>query len=354
MRRKRVVALAGAAIAMLVVITVYFRVFHWQERSAETWIRGPLVVTANTVLHGELEYGRIFEWTLDRFELMRTIQLPEDGTLNWAPTRAHAVAGGVIVASTHRALYGIDHATGEVKWAHSVSPKQVVVEGAVYYVSHNGSVGAIRPVDGQELWHASAMGAIAGTLSGETLVVIGPNSISALRAENGKLLWSLDYDGVAGDYGPFIAATEGVVAVIYQDPTGAAVGRGLDANTGEIRWSKGLPFPFPYVLSLRGEAGVVFATLRRGAIVALHGHSGEQVWSRQLTFAPADVRSSPYISPDRILLISGYSLVELDRANGELRQRMRLPGGRVAGEIVLCRDGHYVYFNERELYRKSR
>jgi len=354
MRRKHVVAMAVVAIVVLVVITVYFRVFHWQQRSAEAWIRGPLVVTANTVLHGELEGGRVFEWSLDRFGLLRTIQLPEDSVFNWAQTRVHAVERGVIVVSTHRALYGIDHATGDVKWTHHVSPREVLVGEAVYYVSHNGSVGAIHPEDGQQLWLASAIGAVAGTLSGEALVVIGPNSISALRAQTGEVLWSLDYDGMAGDYGPFITATESGVAVIYQDATGAAVGTGLNANAGEVMWSKAQPFPFPYVHSLMGEAGVAFAILRRGAVVALNVHSGEQIWSRQLSFAPADVRSSPFITPDRILLISGYSLAELNRASGELKQRIRLPGGRGIGEIVLCRDGHYVYFNERRLYRKRR
>ena len=164
----------------------------------------------------------------------------------------------------------------------------------------------------------------------------------------------LDYDGMAGDYGPFITATETGVAVICQDATGAAVGIGINANTGEVRWSKAQPFPFPYVHSLMGEAGLIFAILRRGAVVALNVHNGDQVWSRQLNFAPADVRSSPFITPDRILLISGYSLAELSRASGELKQRIRLPGGRGIGEIVLCRDGHYVYFNERQLYRKRR
>jgi hypothetical protein len=53
MRRKHVVALAGVAIAMLVVITVYFRVFHWQEHSGEAGVafttlrRGAIVA-----LHG--------------------------------------------------------------------------------------------------------------------------------------------------------------------------------------------------------------------------------------------------------------------------------------------------------------
>ncbi|MBS4053790.1 MAG: PQQ-binding-like beta-propeller repeat protein [Thermaerobacter sp.] len=354
MRRKYVVAMASVAVVVLGVITGYFRVFHWQERSADAWIRGPLVITANTVLHGELEYGRVFEWSLDRFQLLRTMQLPEEGIFNWVPTRVHAVDRGVIVVSTHRVLYGIDHATGEVKWAHSVSPREVIVGEAVYYVSHNGSVGAIHPEGGHQMWLASAIGAVAGTLSGEALVAIGPNSISALRAQTGEVLWSLDYDGMAGDYGPFITATESGVAVIYQDATGAAVGIGLNANTGEVRWSKAQPFPFPYVHSLIGEAGVAFATLRRGAVTALDVHSGEQVWSRQLNFAPADVRSSPFITPDRILLIGGYSLVELDRASGEQKQRIRLPGGRGIGEIGLCRKGHYVFFNERELYRKRR
>jgi len=67
----------------------------------------------------------------------------------------------------------------------------------------------------------------------------------------------LDYDGMAGDYGPFITATESGVAVIYQDATGAAVGIGLNANTGEVRWSKAQPFPLPYVHSFMGEAGLI-------------------------------------------------------------------------------------------------
>lgn len=211
----------------------------------------------------------------------------EGGVLWKVPTpqpidsRPVEARGMVVATNVAGDWFGALVSNGKVPWR---LPRQPLTRGdlltdggRVYAVLADGSVRAIDPTSGAILWtKAPPAGAKAPSASG---VRVGPNIAVAL-----------------GD--------AGIVALSWQD--GATAWR---ANVNAV------------ALTASADGSRLYAATQSGALVALNGASGEQVWTQPLegvaTTRPTLVDSRVYIGVDKVLRA-------FDATTGEPRETIAL------------------------------
>jgi outer membrane protein assembly factor BamB len=142
-----------------------------------------------------------------------------------------AVMDGVVcVGSRSSFLYGIDAATGQIRWKHShdgswVPSSPAVRDGIAYVGQSDGSKVVAVDATGKRLWTFDAPNETFASpaLAGDVLFVAGNDNynmkgkgtLSALDCKTGKALWTLDFPAsvwaspvVAGDT-VYVACADG-------------------------------------------------------------------------------------------------------------------------------------------------
>jgi outer membrane protein assembly factor BamB len=182
---------------------------------------------------------------------------------------------------------------------------------------------------GKQSWLVSARPIVEPAAGDGLLFVIAADTITALRAADGSVAWTLPIAdkpavGPVWDNGWLIVGTDGGEL------------RALRATDGQLIWRRDLKSP------LHGRPGLaadrVYAPTADGRIVALRVETGEPVWERRIGGAPNDL-----LALDERLFVGStdnffYCLLA---KNGEIDWRWRT-GGDVVG-LPIAGDG-YVYF----------
>jgi outer membrane protein assembly factor BamB len=182
--------------------------------------------------------------------------------------------------------------TGAVEWAHATSPLggKITASGGIIYGANSWEAWALRGSDGKELWHTPfviprkadetpqylyAQRPVIG--DGEVYLSFMNNdnlrgAIIALRASDGKLLWSRAFDDYYSrvDTQP-LAAGDGLV-IVPSDSQGISAFHALD---GSLAWHTKYTGYYVFLLG-----GVVYVN-RQGdpPTVALDAHTGAFLWS---------------------------------------------------------------------------
>jgi outer membrane protein assembly factor BamB len=278
----------------------------------------------------------------------------------------------LFIGSSDRGLYAVRAENGEVTWRFETlgfvqcAPLYDPAEDVVYFGSNDGALYKVRAKDGALIWRFSTNAEVSErpVLQAGVLYVVNANdTVLALEAKSGKLIWSQHKTPalgmeVAGYSGPllwrnrvFVGFSDGSVTA-FDQKTGDEVWDPVDL-TAEVEQSLGdLPTyfdvdttPVPDVI----ESGpVVFVGSYTGGVWALDADSGTQVWvnnsiesvsSIVMWREPAHLARDGHVTvPEKKLLLvsSGTSgLWALDPETGRDEWRRDLPDGGVSTPVVI-------------------
>ncbi len=175
-------------------------------------------------------------------------QLLEDGANGWSmrlpkPAGSPSVAGDVLVVGAGDALYGLDTASGAIKWhvespAGAVRSEPAVVGEIAYAALADGTVVAVDVERGAVLWRHRVSGPVSHAIAtdGNTVVVPGDDGVlTALDLATGDQRW-------ATPLGPGALASPAMADGVVYATMGLAGGPrhrvvALDAATGDQRWA---------------------------------------------------------------------------------------------------------------------
>ena len=183
-------------------------------------------------------------------------------------------------------------------------------------------VAAFDTATGREVWrsrlgdpHPGQDGSTGGPLSspaigdGRVYALHPRGDLLALRLEDGAALWKRSLKQELGarqpDHG--FATTPAAAGETVVVQIGGAGGRaivGLDARTGETRWSLGddkIEYQSPAVMTLAGRPQVVAVGVRE--IVGIDADDGERLWTHRLLGEDETFSTSPtYLGEDRFVV----------------------------------------------------
>jgi outer membrane protein assembly factor BamB len=255
-------------------------------------------------------------------------------------------------------VMALDPRDGKGAWDEPVSLKAVsrtgvTVEGQTAFVGDDrGNIYALRASSGELLWSVRLPGRTLAPLAaqGETVVATMAGSdpdlpiVTGLDAVSGERLWQVEPEVLAA------GATSGVIrgqtfAVGLPDRAVHA----FDLADGSSRWTSrpffSLPSPFGGGAAYEGDFVFVFFGDSTGDVRRLDGSTGELVWDYPLN-SPV-LRSSPVVSGSAVVVgLRDGAIVALDGASGEQLFRGAPSAGLIGPLavtpqlIVAVRGGH--------------
>jgi len=164
-------------------------------------LSGP-VVAANHVyaMDGEARVSA-FDLTSGR-RLWQTVLKPKDEDDRYFGGCVAYDNGRIFVTTGFARVYALDAETGKVVWeapaAAPIRAAPTVADGRVFAITLENQLVVLSEADGHELWTHSGLTEGTGIIGGASPAVSGPIVIApyssgelfAIRAENGRVLWS--------------------------------------------------------------------------------------------------------------------------------------------------------------------
>ena len=254
------------------------------------------------------------------------------------------VAGGRIFTIDSQHVVRATSTAGEVLWSHDLTPLReknyqaqggglAFGEGRVYAASGFGTLTALDPATGKEIWTQRLGNTATGAPSlrdGVVYVTAGDETGWALEADTGRIRWQMDGTGdnnnVAGAPAPAI----GPQRVVFGFGTGSV--QAAFRQGGLRLWSVDLlgrrnGVAVAAVTDVTGDPMIVgdtvYAGNHSGRVAALSIYDGERLWTaRDGALGPAWPLGS-----DSIVFVSDRNqLIRLDASTGEKIWAVDLPG----------------------------
>ncbi|MBM3491364.1 MAG: pyrrolo-quinoline quinone [Alphaproteobacteria bacterium] len=262
--------------------------------------------------------------------------------------------GRLFATTAYGQVFALEPETGAQLWQRRVGVPfrgpPTVGGGRVFAISFDNQLHVLSAADGQVQWTHSGLPEDAGLIGGASPaydggVVVVPYSsgeLFALRADNGRVLWSdqlvrtargtqlADLSDIRGR--PIL--DRGRVFAISHSGRLAAI----DLRTGERLWERdiaGLETPwvagdFIYLVTLDAE------------VVCLYRRDGRVRWVRTLDRFESPRSKSrpihwsgPLLAGDRLVLVSSHGqALSLSPYSGEVIGRMNLPDGAAIAPVV--------------------
>ncbi len=238
------------------------------------------------------------------------------GAVRWsyhigAAVWLYSVSDSVVYAAGDTVLYALNAGSGKLLWRYRGSKwisQAIVVAGTVYTATsaeNNASIiVALRATDGGKLWTynvSAATPALMGVVDGVVYVAAsseGPDGlsirvISALRADDGQLLWNMTPRTDAGLANGGIVAANGLVYFATSQGDIYA----LRTDTGRVAWhagqssTPGLPpnAPTPTLAS-----GLLYIASPLG-LFAYNASDGRLVWQHKAPFPGGPIVVQPVV-----------------------------------------------------------
>jgi outer membrane protein assembly factor BamB len=220
--------------------------------------------------------------------------------------------GTVFFGTGEGTLYGLDVATGAVRWAvetdDTIHSSPAVVDGVVYVGNMESRLYAVAEATGEELWHFQAgtdsayfnqHGLQSSPLVANGRVYVGgrDGGLHTIDASTGEALWKLDTNGswVLGS-----AALDG--NRLYLGTSDTNVLQAVDATTGESLFSTSLG---TYVYSSPAVVGeTIYVGTCAGVMFAIDADTGDVRWQFRTEASRRDSRG--ILGPD-----GGWNLAAL-------------------------------------------
>ena len=215
----------------------------------------------------------------------------------------------------------------------------------VFVGSHGGQFYALRPSDGEVMWHVKVAGGVSSRplyLPDSKTVYFGGDDggLHALDAETGKERWVYKTKGPIGGAPVY---EEGLIYFANGENRVYAI----DAQSGAWRWQYERESPESF--TIRGFSspllygGRVYAGFADGYLAALNARTGDVVWARSLAGDAqrfVDVDGTPVVV-DKVMYVASYAggVYALDPTDGSVKWRFEVEG---AGTVRV--EGGHVYF----------
>lgn len=274
------------------------------------------------------------------------------------------VADGVLYAATGFAeLLAIDPASGEIRWRVALPAAArgapTIAGGRVLVPTIDNALIALSIEDGRRLWTyraqataTLALGLPAPAVEGEVVVAgFGSGEVAAIRAGDGRLLWSETLSAARGGGLSDIAA----IAALPVIAGGRVLATGLggltiaaDLRSGRRIWEREIAAAATPAVA--GNA--LFLVTEGGDAVCLGRDDGRVRWLTPLgRFADPRRRRDPItwgppiLAGGRLLVAgSNAQLVQIDPGNGEVILRSRLAGATILGPAIAA--GRWIGLTE--------
>jgi outer membrane protein assembly factor BamB len=216
-------------------------------------------------------------------------------TLNWS---GGAYAGGVdntpivvngvvYVGATATGFYALDASTGKTLWSRNIGSilgTPAVVKGIVYVNVTEPGIYALDAATGNTIWYVSGGSDCAPTIINNTVYVGNGNTIDAINATTGALLWNYT---TGGEVNSSPVVTNGAVYVGSDDGSIYA----FNAKSGTLLWTyatQNAVYSSPAIAN-----GVLYVGSNDGSIYAISLATHTLLW-RGITGGP--VHSSPAVA----------------------------------------------------------
>jgi len=177
----------------------------------------------------------------------RSIVAVADGDTQWTlpyemyPS-AMAVGPDTVFAGSSKRISALDPATGEIRWREDLPDvadgwgvsSLIALPGGVLARQQSGHVYAYTDA-GVEVWRTQGIADNFAT-DGSSLYVSTAGTVRSLRVANGEVVWERTCDEISNCTGAKVSdvtATDDDVVAAFDD--GVVVG--LDARTGDLRWT---------------------------------------------------------------------------------------------------------------------
>jgi len=243
--------------------------------------------------------------------------------------------GRVFTLDVRAEARAFDAATGRQIWRRPLAPRNdddgilgggiAVAGGRLFVTTGFGFVIALDAATGEEVWRRTAGGPMraAPTVLGERIYVVNiANQLTALAADDGRLLWSntgiAETAGLLGGASP--AADSDVVVAPFSSGEVAA----LRVENGRVVWTEALSAvrqtdPVSALAHIRGhpviDRGRVFVVSHSGRMVAIDLRTGNRLWEQGIGGT-----NMPWVAGDFVYVVSSAGeLVCLARADGRVR-----------------------------------
>ncbi|MBO42901.1 MAG: pyrrolo-quinoline quinone [Rhodospirillaceae bacterium] len=203
--------------------------------------------------------------------------------------------GRVFLSTGYGRAYAISGSTGKLIWekklAGPMRAPPAVANGRVYFITIDNQLIAMNTISGKRLWSHAGLAESAGLLGGSapaidgTTVVVPYSSgeVFAMRAENGRVVWS--------------------------DALSPVRRAGALSTLAHVRGS-------PVI-----DRGVVYAVSHSGRLVAIDRRNGARIWERGIGGV-----ETPWIAGNFLYLLSNESEIYcLTRRGGRIRWVRPLP-----------------------------
>lgn len=235
-----------------------------------------------------------------------------------AGTMPEVVSGDTNESKAGTAL-GLDAATGERRWAYT-GPTDwftgpTVSGGRVYLGNHDGTVVALDPVNGDEVWTWDADGDDAGVLAPPTYAdgtvyvgVHGAGQLVALDASNGEDHWEKDLKAPNVKSSPAVDDDR-----VYVGATGSEASD-YDGPDEPTPTPTPTSSPTPTGRSNDEEPAEMPTVEISGSLFALSRDDGSIEWRYETDH---DFRSSPAVVGDRVYVGGGDRFLAFSRGDGE-------------------------------------
>ncbi|HTS91873.1 MAG TPA: PQQ-binding-like beta-propeller repeat protein [Stellaceae bacterium] len=247
----------------------------------------------------------------------------------------------IIAMDAECVVSAYDAATGRELWNFDPQPKKadyttfgggVAALGDRVYVSTGyAEVLALDAATGKEVWRKSVPSPVHSpptVADGRVYVVTVENQLEVLAADDGRILWT--HEGLpetAGLLGGASPAVEGdIVVVAYSSGEVFA----LRAENGRPLWTDNLASsrnldPLTSLADIRGrpiiDRGMVFAISHSGRMVAIDLRTGDRIWEQDIGGS-----YSPWVAGDFLYVLTNDSdLVCLTRKEGRIKWVLDLP-----------------------------
>ena len=183
-------------------------------------------------------------------------------------------------------------------------------DGQVYLSAlDTETIYALWASDGVTRWHHTPTLSVLAVDAGVIYLQSGPYAVSALRANDGKTLWSKQSYDLFGS--GFLTEAHQTLYT-YQSSAGVLIA--LQGDTGVQRWKTRLPAPAAFQVS----NGAVYVLSHQGQVLAVSEETGTVLWHVSLDTSSAPSTPALLVLPQGMLYAYTTQLTALQASTGHL------------------------------------
>lgn len=220
-------------------------------------------------------------------------------TTDFANTSAPTVAGPMVYIGSN-SIYALNVQNGSIRWQSptqdAVTSSPVMENGVIYAGSYDRNIYALNALDGSKRWAYQAGGRVyVAPIVDHGTVYFGAGddriTLSALNAQNGQQLWSLNMPMI--DSSSSLAIANGILYAGIDNSLYA-----LNAQNGTVLWHVPIATPLHPLIA----NGIIYVASFQQGLYALDAKNGSLLWHNPLNGMRSGYATPPVILKDKLLV----------------------------------------------------